>query len=46
MGLSPDSVTNIAFGLVMIVIGIAGIWIVKWSTDRMVDVARRQGKLS
>jgi hypothetical protein len=46
MGLPPDLVTNIAFGLAMIVIGVAGIWIVKWSTDRMVDVTRRQGKLS
>jgi hypothetical protein len=44
MGVSPDIVTNVAFGLVMVVIGIGGIWIVKWSTDRMADATRRQGK--
>jgi len=44
MGVSPDIVTNVAFGLVMVVIGVGGIWIVKWSTDRMADATRRQGK--
>jgi hypothetical protein len=36
MVLPPDVITNIAFGSVMVLIGLAGIWIVKWSTDRMV----------
>jgi hypothetical protein len=36
MVLSPDLITNIAFGSIMVLIGLAGIWIVKWSTDRMV----------
>jgi hypothetical protein len=36
MVLSADLITNIAFGSVMVLIGLAGIWIVKWSTDRMV----------
>jgi hypothetical protein len=44
MGLSPDVITSVAFGLVMVIIGIGGIWIVKWSTDRMADATRRQGK--
>jgi hypothetical protein len=41
MVLSPDLITNIAFGSVMVLIGLAGIWIVKWSTDRMVRAAQR-----
>ena len=44
MGLSPDIITNVAFRLVMVIIGIGGIWIVKWSTDRMAEATRRQGK--
>ena len=44
MGLSPDIIMNVAFGLVMVIIGIGGIGIVKWSTDRMADATRRQGK--
>ena len=40
MTLSPDLITNIAFGSVMVLIGLAGIWIVKWSTDRMVRIGQ------
>jgi hypothetical protein len=40
MVLSPDVITNIAFGSVMVLIGLVGIWIVKWSTDRMVSAGQ------
>jgi hypothetical protein len=40
VALSPDMIINIAFGSVMVLIGLAGIWIVKWSTDRMVGAAQ------
>jgi hypothetical protein len=38
MVLSQDAAINIIFGSVMVVIGLAGIWIVKWSTDKLVSV--------
>jgi hypothetical protein len=41
MIISPDLITNIAFGSVMVLIGLAGIWIVKWSTDRMIRAGQR-----
>lgn len=41
MVLSPDFITNITFGSVMVLIGLAGIWIVKWSTDRMIRAGQR-----
>jgi hypothetical protein len=40
MVLSPDVITNIAFGSIMVLIGLAGIWIVKWSTDRVVSAGQ------
>ena len=44
MGLSGDLITNIAFGLVMVIIGVIGIWLVKWSTDRVIRAGREQGE--
>jgi hypothetical protein len=41
VAMSPDLITNIAFGSVMVLIGLVGIWIVKWSTDRMVLAAQQ-----
>ena len=35
MSLSPDTIINIIFGTIMVIIGLVGIWIVKWSTDHM-----------
>jgi hypothetical protein len=44
--LSPDMIINLAFGSVMVLIGLAGIWIVKWSTDRMILAQEHAGSLS
>jgi len=42
MPLSPDLITNIAFGLVMFVVGVLAIWIVKWSTSKTIDASSRR----
>ena len=43
MALSPDLISRLVFGLAMFFIGIVGIWIVKWSTDRVTQATRREG---
>ena len=41
MSLSPDLNANIAFGLVMFALGVLAIWVVKWSTDKMIEASSR-----
>ena len=38
--MSPDTITNLIFGLVMIFVGLLQTYLVKWSTDRMVAIDR------
>jgi len=42
MPLSPELITNLAFGLVMFGVGVLAIWIVKWSTYKMIDASSRR----
>jgi len=42
--MSPELITNVIFGVIMVAIGLCGIWIVKWSTDRLTDVAGQSRK--
>jgi hypothetical protein len=43
MSSSPDLVVNILFGIIMVLVGIAAIWVVRWQTYFLL---RRQGKLA
>jgi hypothetical protein len=43
MSPSSDLITNIVFGVVMVVIGIVAIWVVRWQTYFLL---RHQSKLS
>ena len=43
MSPSPDLITNIVFGIIMVVIGIVAIWVVRWQTYFLL---RHQSKLS
>jgi hypothetical protein len=45
MSTSKDAVINIAFGSIMVLIGVAGLWIVKWSTDKIILASHRPGWL-
>ena len=42
--MSPELIATLAFGFVMVVLGILAIWIVKWSTDRMLQAAEEAGE--
>jgi hypothetical protein len=44
--LSPDLIINLTFGTVMVLIGLAGIWIVKWSTEKMILAQQHTGPSS
>jgi hypothetical protein len=40
MPLSPDLITNIVFGIIMVVIGIVAIWVVRWQTYFLLRIGR------
>jgi hypothetical protein len=41
MHVSPDIVVNVVFGVIMVLIGLAAIWIVHWQTRVLLRQQRR-----